>query len=133
LNTRIPIIDESGLHHYDRQVLARNGVPLLYAHEARSFWQRFRGVKAFPKLGPTDALIIKPCSSIHTIGLTYSLDVLFVGVRGEILKAQTVKPYQFRVCLDAALVIEMCAGTIDRLAFRPGQRIVPENELWQKN
>ncbi len=132
MNTSTTPFHEETLQRKNRRVLTRNGAPLLFAHEANSFWQRFRGVKVFPTLGPTDALVISPCSSIHTFGLTEALDVVFVGVRGEILKVRTVKPRSICFCLDAALVIEMSAGTIDRLDFQVGQRIVPENALWRQ-
>lgn len=133
MNTRVTSVDEVDIRRENRRVLTRNGAPLLFAHEAISFWQRFRGVKAFPELGPTDALIINPCSSIHTFGLKDPLDVLFIGVRGEILKVQTVKPRSVSFCFDAALVIEMSAGTIERLDFQVGQRLVPENALWRQD
>jgi len=126
----ISTVDESGLKTRKKRVLTRKGAPLLFAYEANTFWQRYRGIKAVPKLSPTDALIIKPCSSVHTFGLQQSLDVLFVGLHGEILKALTLEPRSISVCFDAALVIEMSVGTIKRLDFQVGQRIVPENETW---
>ncbi len=132
MNSRATSFDNEGLVRENRRVLTRNGAPLLFAYEANTFWQRFRGVKAHPALGKTDALVINPCSSIHTFGLKDALDVLFVGVRGEILKVKTVKPWSASFCVDAALVIEMSAGTIERLDFQVGQRIVPENALWRQ-
>ena len=132
MNSRTTSFENEELVRENRRILTRNGAPLLFAYEATTFWQRFRGVKAIPELGPTDALVINPCSSIHTFGLKDALDVVFVGVRGEILKVKTVKPRSVCFCFDAALVIEMTAGTIERLDFQVGQRIVPENSLWRQ-
>jgi len=110
--------------------LRRLGAPLLYAYDASSFMQRLKGLQGVPPLGPTDALIIRPCKAIHTFGLSKPIDVIFMNRKGVILKLKTVKPRSALFCWRARLAVEMAHGTASRLGLKEGQQFRPSEGKW---
>lgn len=74
-----------------------------------------------------EALVIAPCQAVHTVGMRYAIDVLFVRRDGTIEKVQpTVRPWRMTGAWRAFAVIEMAAGALERRAplVGPGQRLV---------
>ena len=114
----------------ERVVVSRAGSPILQAHDAWSFRRRLQGLHAVPPLSPEDALIIRPCKAIHTIGLAQAIDVMFLDRDGVILKLASVAPRRAMICWNAHLVVEMLLGTIDRLELRAGQQCTPNQGWW---
>ena len=47
---------------------------------------RMRGLLARPPLGRGQGLLIKPCNMIHTLGMVYPIDVVFLGRDGVVLR-----------------------------------------------
>ncbi len=113
-----------------RTVLTRHGAPLLYAYDACSFINRLRGVKAIPPFGPTDALVLRPCSAVHTLRLKNPLDIVFLDYRGVILKIATVPPNRASFCWKSTMVVEMAAGTSERIGLLVGQVLLPGTGDW---
>jgi len=114
----------------NKLTLCRLGAPLLYAYDAHSFIRRLRGIHGVPALGPTDALIIRPCRAIHTFGVDETIDVAFMNRKGTILKLQTVKPREVMMCWNACVALEMANGTATRLGLALGQRLIPGAGKW---
>jgi uncharacterized membrane protein (UPF0127 family) len=95
--------EESGL------VLATRVEP---AFDSRS---RRRGLLGRDTLEEDAALIIAPCSGIHTFFMRFSIDVVFVTRAGRVLKTSPlVPPWRMRIAFGAFAVIEFPAGTIAR-------------------
>ncbi len=111
--------------------LRRLSAPLLYAYDACTFFRRLRGLHAVPPLGPTDALIIRPCKAIHTFGLDKPIDVIFMDGNGIILMLATVNPKRAMLCLKGAVAVEMAAGTASRINLGIGQKFVPDEGHWR--
>jgi uncharacterized membrane protein (UPF0127 family) len=64
------------------------------ASEARSYWQRFRGLMLRPALGPGEGLLIAPCSSIHMMFMRFSIDAVFYDRSGRVTKvARNLHPW----------------------------------------
>ena len=54
-----------------------------------------------------DPVLLTRCSSIHTVGMGYPIDLLFVGERGRVLKSCLgVTPGEVRSCAGATCAIE---------------------------
>jgi uncharacterized membrane protein (UPF0127 family) len=115
----------------DRVTLARLGAPLLYAYDANTFYRRLRGVRLIPPMGPTDALIIRPCKAIHTYGLIQPIDIVFLNLHGKILKMDTLKPRSLYACFGASVAVEMAQGTARRISLGVGQVLIPKNGAWR--
>ncbi len=99
----------------------------LKVKKTRSFWQRARGLlytKNFPQ--DFDGLYIEPCSAVHTLGMHYDIDLLFLDRHLRILKVvEDVSPRHFCItCNGAYGVVELDAGKAQN--FRKGQKITLE-------
>jgi uncharacterized membrane protein (UPF0127 family) len=54
----------------------------------------------------------------------YSLDVVFLDSRNRIVKlCSDVRPFAFRICRQAASVIELNTGAIGLLGLKVGQEV----------
>ena len=70
------------------------------------------------------ALIIAPCSAIHTFFMQMTIDVMFVSRDGEILKTcSSVAPWRIAIAPRAFAAIELPAGALARSDTRRGDRI----------
>lgn len=75
---------------------------------ALSFRARMRGLLG-TRLGQMDGevLVLAPCSSIHTFGMGYALDVAFVNRAGTVLMScRDVPPGRRLRCPGAKVVLE---------------------------
>lgn len=93
---------------------------------ARRFTGRLRGWLGRPPFNEQQALVLLPCRAIHTCGLGFPLDALFVGADGEVILAlERLKPWRFSpVVARCRLVVELAAGRIDRTGTRAGDFLV---------
>jgi uncharacterized membrane protein (UPF0127 family) len=114
----------------NKVTLQRHGAPLLYAYDACSFYNRLRGIHGVPTLGPTEAIILRPCKAVHTMGCKEKLDVVFIDEKGTIVKIRTVPPNRFVCAWKAVVVIEMACGTAARIRLGVGQEFGPSTGGW---
>lgn len=84
-------------------------------------WDRTRGLLGRPPLAACEGLLIMRCSSVHTVGMRYPIDVVFLDRHGGIARVvENLRPMRMAMCLRAASVLELAAGQAKRLALRPG-------------
>jgi len=70
------------------------------------------------------AIIIAPCSAVHTFFMRFSIDVVFAARDGRVLKARRgVSPWRVAAAWRAFAAIELPAGTIERTGTRHGDRL----------
>jgi len=88
--------------------------------------QRSKGLLGTVKLPRGGGLWIVPCRSIHSIGMRYEFDALFLDRDGKVVGAHPRfrKNRISRIFWRAKGVLELPAGTIDRTATRIGDEIV---------
>jgi uncharacterized protein len=73
-----------------------------------------------------EALVIAPCQAVHTVGMQFPIDVLFVRRDGTVEKVKVaVPPWRMTGSWRAFAVIEMAAGTIEACGCEvsPGDRL----------
>jgi len=91
---------------------------------ADTFWQQARGLIGRSSLEDGEALCLKSCNAIHTFGMRFEIDVLFLDKKGYALKKfSCVKPW--RICgpvWGACTVVEMGAGVLKRQNIQVGKR-----------
>lgn len=93
----------------------------LLIHRAHSFTQRLFGLLARRPLQADEALFIAPCNSVHTVLMTYAIDVAFVDREGQVLKLVCgLKPYRAAACWGAHGVVEFAAGVASIWGVTPG-------------
>lgn len=88
---------------------------------ADNFWLRLRGLLGRPALGPGQALLIRPCSFVHTFGMRYPIDIVFLSRAGEILQVtEALPPGRIARCRKAHIVLELLSGQAVRHGLAPG-------------
>lgn len=92
---------------------------------ARNMFSRMRGLLCKDSLPPGDALLIKPCNGIHTFGMRFAIDVIFLDRKNHVVAvAKDLRPNHLsRLHLRATSVIELPAGTIDKTATAIGDEV----------
>src|SRR5918992_2501399 len=69
------------------------------------------------------AMIIAPCSGVHTFGMQFPIDVVFTRRDGRILKIRPAMPRaRMSIAIRAFAAIEFAAGTAERVRLRVGDR-----------
>ena len=80
---------------------------------ANSFFSRLKGLLGTSSLPVGEALLIRPCNSIHMFGMRYSIDVIFADDNGQVLKTvASLEPGRLAKCHDAKQVIELPCGAL---------------------
>jgi uncharacterized membrane protein (UPF0127 family) len=78
---------------------------------AVGFRARLLGLALLDRADAGPGLLIPRCSSVHTFGMKFALDVYFLADDGTILDARrAVRPRRFLACRGAAAVLEIPAG-----------------------
>lgn len=82
------------------------------AKMAKSFIARSIGLLSRESFSEGEALVIKPCCSIHTFFMRFSIDVIFVNKKNEVIAIyQNVKPNRILpIHFNSNYVIELKAG-----------------------
>lgn len=95
------------------------------AQPARGFVRRLVGLLGRSSLPPGEALVLDPCSSVHTGFMRFSIDVVYVDRDGRVVKAvSNLKPFRVSgVLRGRCSVIELASGTIANTATSPGDQL----------
>ena len=92
---------------------------------ARTLWQSAVGLIGRARLAPDAALWLHPCNAIHTFGLRFAIDVLFLDREDRVVRAVSgLRPC--RICgpvWEAKSVVELPGGALQRLAVPVGTRV----------
>lgn len=99
--------------------------PLVWATRTESSWERARGLLGRPLPVAGTGLIISPCGSVHTLGMRYAIDVVFLSKYWQVLHiAPAVKPWRMTAWRrDAAHVLELAPGEATRIGLAPGMEL----------
>lgn len=96
---------------------------------AASFWERMRGLLGRKPLVSGQGLWIEPCHSVHTIGMRYSIDVIYIDSSKSVVKVVTrLPPWNFSSALAASAVLELRAGESILCGIKPGVKLDFKND-----
>lgn len=75
--------------------IAFDGVTVIEeVHEAKGMRQRMRGLLGREGLQERTAMLLSPCSSIHTWFMRFSLDLIFLDKQNRVVRVcRNVKPW----------------------------------------
>ena len=80
----------------------------LVVHEATTLRARLLGLAGLRAVPPGHALLIPQCRSVHTFGMRFRLDIVFLDERGRELRVERgVGPRRVLVCRRAFAVLEL--------------------------
>ena len=81
---------------------------------ADTWIKRFKGFKQKGLSNDVDGLLIYPCSSIHTIGMTFTIDVYFLDENFRLMRSYFgVGPRRFIFVPGAKYVLELKSDGFD--------------------
>ena len=123
----------------DRLTAARPSKPVLYlkvsnitrqsilaarAEVADREATRRRGLLGRDGLNPGEGLWILPCEAIHTFGMRFPIDLVYVDRKLRVRKVRSaVGPWRLSGCLFAHSVIELPAGAVQATRTGPGDTL----------
>jgi uncharacterized membrane protein (UPF0127 family) len=89
---------------------------------------RRRGLLGRDHLDEASAMLLAPCAAVHTAGMRFPIDVVFVDRQGYAVKVvRNLRPWRMAIATSGRAVIEMAAGSLrwgqvllgDRLYLAP--------------
>jgi len=106
------------------QIYINNSLSCLRLVKASTYWARLKGWMFKNSISFEDALWIKPCNSIHTFCMHFSIDAIFLDSHGYVIRCcPNIENRRVRVVWRAASVIELSAGAIATLRIADGDLI----------
>ena len=99
--------------------LLRDGEVLASLEVADSRRARSHGLLG--RSGVEGALLLRPCRSVHSLGMRFSIDVAFCDDDLQVLRVVTLPRHRLtRPVWRSRVVIEAEAGAFARWGLRPG-------------
>jgi uncharacterized membrane protein (UPF0127 family) len=84
---------------------------------AITWWRRLIGLSLRGRPPPGRALMLPRCRCVHTCGMRFALDLVWLDAEGRVLGIdEGVRPWRMRSRRDAAAVLEVVAGEGERAA-----------------
>ena len=92
--------------------------------KAASALERMRGLLGRPPLASGEGLLIDACNMVHTIGMRYALDLVFLDATGHVRKlVHHVKPLRCAGAFSANKTLELPAGSLATLRLNLGEQL----------
>jgi uncharacterized membrane protein (UPF0127 family) len=86
--------------------------------------KRGKGLLGRNSLSPEEGLWIFPCEAVHTFGMKFPIDLVYIDRNMRVKKVRSnVRSWRLSACLSAHSVIELATGTISRTQTGPGDRL----------
>jgi uncharacterized membrane protein (UPF0127 family) len=71
-----------------------------------------------------EGLWIVPCEAVHTFGMKFAIDVVFLSRKRKVLKIRKdMKQRRIAICLRAHSVLELPAGLLQQTGTVPGDQL----------
>ena len=92
---------------------------------ADSMGKRMMGLLGRERLGEGESLWLKPCKGVHTVGMRFPIDVVFLDKQKVVIAInQDLRPNRMTLLhFRAASVLELPPGTLAATDARVGDRI----------
>lgn len=93
---------------------------------AHSLWKQSVGLLGRKSLSADSGMWLEPCNGIHTFGMQFPLDILFLD-SSYVLRRSVSRVAPWRICgpvWKARVVVELPAGSISTQKIQTGCRYV---------
>jgi len=101
----------------------KSTVSIKAAH-ARHFFSRLRGLLGKSGLAKNEGLLITPCNQVHTLGMRFAIDVVFLDKQGCVLRCvSNLKPNRLAAASGARHTLELAAGSISEFQLSDGDNL----------
>jgi uncharacterized membrane protein (UPF0127 family) len=86
---------------------------------------RRKGLLGRDALADSHALVLAPCGAVHTFGMRFPIDVLFVAADGCVIKiVERLGAWRMAASLQACITVELPTGAVQRNQVLAGDRLV---------
>lgn len=97
--------------------------PLRIFH-ARSFVARLFGLLGRRPLAAGEGLLLEPCSSVHTFGMRYPIDVVMLDGENRVLSTRSaLAPARLAATPRTRRVLELPPNSLAALGIAPGAKL----------
>jgi uncharacterized membrane protein (UPF0127 family) len=98
------------------------------ADKANTSKKRRTGLLKHDSLPKGEGLWIAPCEAVHTFGMKFPIDVLYLSKKKKVLKIRREMPKRrLSACLRAYSVLELPAGMAAETQTQPGDQLAFED------
>jgi uncharacterized membrane protein (UPF0127 family) len=112
------------MKRYPMRFQGAHGAHTLNVLQAESMFERMRGLLGRPPLQSGEGMLLRSCNLIHTFGMRYAIDVVFLRRDGRVVKvAHALAPRRASGHLRAHYVLELAAGEAGRRGIARGVRL----------
>ncbi len=115
---------ESGFVHIEASVAGRDGHlgrEIVFAQTSK---ERRAGLRGRKSLGNGTGFWLNPCEAIHTFGMSFPIDVLFLDGNFRVRKIRSaLAPRRIAFCLRAESTLELPAGLLQARGIQVGDRL----------
>lgn len=119
------MLPQLGMSKVDTGTAALTPLSLQRVWHAHRFWARLRGLLGRPELALDEGLMLSPCRQVHTFGLRYTLDVVYLDKQGRIVKcAPSVAPNRVSGSRLAWHTLELAQGAIAQQGLAVGDQLM---------
>ncbi len=93
------------------------------------YFERMRGLLGSPPLKNNEGLLIVPCSLVHTFGMSYAIDLVFLDKQWTIVKTvRALKPWRMAASNASNMVLELATDSLEQLQLVTGQQLEWHND-----
>jgi uncharacterized membrane protein (UPF0127 family) len=91
---------------------------------AKNYCQRLRGLLGRPKLSERQGLMLQPCNQVHTMGMRYAIDIIFLDGQGVIVNLiHSLKPLRQARGRGAIYTLEVASGMAKKNQLNIGDQL----------
>lgn len=113
-----------GQTEYRKPLIESEGGNRAIVSIADTWFKRFRGFKSKAAARSVDGVLIHLCSSIHTIGMRFDIDVYFLDSEYRVICSYpSVRPCRCRFGSGATCVLELRSGKVAFPFARVGEKL----------
>ena len=86
--------------------------------------KRRKGLLKHSSLERGEGLWIAPCESVHSFGMKFAIDVVYLDRKKKVRKTRKrMVPWRMSACLTAHSVLELPVGMIEASRTEPGDQL----------
>ncbi|MCM2357775.1 MAG: DUF192 domain-containing protein [Geobacteraceae bacterium] len=92
---------------------------------AETIFSRMKGLLGRNSMAEGEGLLIRPCKGIHTFGMRFPIDVVFLDKTNRVIAVtKSIPPnHMTRMYLGASSAIELPAGILEKTATKIGDEV----------
>lgn len=102
-----------------------NDILFSHAKYANRFWSRTIGLLGRSHIKESEAIVLTPCNQIHTLGMRFSIDIVFLDEDHVVTKCvENLGPGKASRSGRARYVIEIAPGSIKKHQIAKAQKFL---------